>query len=508
MMTSISRQTEMTLMTLLKGFAVEDLVPDLQVTGLNIDSSKVKSGELFIAQAGLTRHAIDFVTDAVNSGAIAVIYDANDLYCLQRVQLLEKQHSVPFIPVANLQQKTGEIASRFYASPSHNFKLIGVTGTDGKTSVTHLLVQALTKLHKRVGSVGTLGYGLSNQLKMTQFTTPDAITLQSILFELSLGGSEYVVMEVSSHALEQYRVSGCQFDIAVLTNLGSDHLDYHGDQGNYQAAKSRLFEKPGISGRVLNADDDFGVLLTDRFKGEKVIAYSADNANIFPAGVKLQSSSMTEKGIRILVATPVGQIEIQSGLIGEFNIENLLSCLSVLLLLGFNRQQIEGCMQGLQPIPGRMEYFPSVQHKPAVVIDFAHTKQALSACLNAVKNYTEGKLICVFGCGGDRDQSKRPQMAAVAEQLADQVVVTDDNPRNESPEQIMRDILSGFVNPDRVRVIHDRQTAIQTALAEASENDLVIIAGKGHEQVQVVGNQRLPFSDRFVVRQTLQGLDE
>lgn len=506
-MTSISRHTEITLVSLLKGFAVDLSLPDMQITGLTSNSLKVKKGDLFVAQAGLTRHAIDFATDAVNSGAVAVIYDADDLYCLQRIPLLEKQNSVPFIAVADLQQKAGEIASRFYANPTQNFKLIGITGTDGKTSVTHLLVQALNKLHKVAGSVGTLGYGLSNQLKMTQYTTPDAIALQSILFELSLGGCEYVAMEVSSHALDQYRVSGCQFDIAVLTNLGSDHLDYHVDQESYRAAKLRLFEKQGLSGRVLNIDDEFGQSLAAIFKGNKVVRYTADTANKVQAEVKLHSSCMTAQGIKIIVSIPTGQVEIQTGLIGDFNVENLLSCLSTLLLLGFDRQKIEHSMQGLQPIPGRMEYLPSVNHKAAAVIDFAHTEQALSACLNSLKNYSEGKLICIFGCGGDRDRSKRAKMAAVAEQLADQVIVTDDNPRNESPEQIIRDILSGFINPERVRIIHDRQTAIETAMAEASEKDLVVIAGKGHEQIQIVGEQKLPFSDRYIVRQSHERLD-
>ncbi|MCK4710417.1 MAG: UDP-N-acetylmuramoyl-L-alanyl-D-glutamate--2,6-diaminopimelate ligase, partial [Gammaproteobacteria bacterium] len=225
-MTSISRQTDITLDVLLQGYATIPVPPSMAITGLTSNSKEVKRGDLFVALAGQTKHAIDFVAETVSAGAVAVIYDANDLYSLQRISLLEKQHAISFIPVTDLQQNLGRIASRFYANPSQNFKLIGVTGTDGKTSVTHLLIQAFNKLNKKAGSVGTLGYGSSNNLKMTNFTTPDAITLQSILFELSLGSCEYVVMEVSSHALEQYRETGCEFDIAVLTNLGSDHLDY------------------------------------------------------------------------------------------------------------------------------------------------------------------------------------------------------------------------------------------------------------------------------------------
>ncbi len=500
MMTSVSRQTETTLSALLQGFVADKKLPDLEITGLTSNSANIKKGELFVALAGLRNHAIDYAAAAVKSGAVAVIYDANDTYSLQRIALLQKQFDVDFIAVKNLKQKLGKISSRYYAYPSRNFTLIGVTGTDGKTSVTHLLIQILAKLNKKAGSVGTLGYGLSNRLKMTNFTTPDAITLQSILFELSLGSCEYVVMEVSSHALEQYRDSGCQFDLAVLTNLGSDHLDYHGDLKHYREAKKRLFDKQNLSARILNMDDDFGFSMDKEFKSDKVIGYSVNSDIGTEASVKLMSTMITNQGISIVVSTTVGTVSVQSGLIGSFNINNLLCCIAVLVQLGFDQQQIEESMQGLQTIPGRMEYFPAIFKQPAVVIDFAHTEQALSACLKALKDFCEGKLICIFGCGGDRDQSKRPKMAAVAEQLADQVIVTDDNPRNEPPEQIMRDILVGFINPQQVRIIHDRETAIESALAEAGEKDLVIVAGKGHEKFQIINGKRIPYSDHFIVK--------
>ncbi len=507
MMTSICRQTEITLDVLLQGYVAPHYLSKLEILGLTSNSKEVKKGYLFVALAGITRHAIDFVGDVVNSGAVAIIYDAGDTYSLQRIALLRKQYSVEFIAVENLKEKTGLIASRFYAYPSRQFKLIGVTGTDGKTSVTHLLVQAFNQLGKLAGSVGTLGYGVSNNhLKMTHFTTPEAITLQSILFELSQAHCEYVVMEVSSHALQQHRESGIEFDIAVLTNLGSDHLDYHGDLENYKAAKSRLFEKQNLSGMVLNLDDELGRSLNDNFKGVKVAGYSvnsvlSDEVHRPENSISLVTVEMAAEGLRLLTSTPDGLLDIQTGLIGDFNINNVLCCISVLYQLGFSISDIENSMQGLRPIPGRMEYFPSINQHAAVVIDFAHTEQALSACLNSLKSYVEGNIICVFGCGGDRDQSKRPKMAAVAESLADQVIVTDDNPRNESAEKIMQDILAGFEQPQKVQVIHDRELAIETAMANASEEDLVVIAGKGHEKIQIIGNQRLPFSDHYVVRQ-------
>ena len=504
MMASLKQQSAITLKFLLSEFVAGDALTDVEVTGITGSSVQVKPGDLFVAQAGFTHHAIDYASAAIHAGAVAVIFDASDAYSLQRVQLLKKTHAAGFIAVPNLALNTGIIAAKFYANPSKNLKLIGVTGTDGKTSVTHLLVQALTRMGKKVGSIGTLGYGVSNKLKMTRFTTPDAITLQSILFELSESACEYVVMEVSSHALEQHRVSGCYFNVAVLTNLGSDHLDYHGDQAQYRDVKSRLFSMPGLDGRVLNLADEFGRSLQTRFKGDRVMGYSASLANHKPAQVNLVFSEMMPQGVRISASTAHGLYDIQSGLIGKFNIDNLLACLSVLLQLGFDHQQIENSMQNLQPIPGRMEYFPATPVLPAVVIDFAHTEQALEACLSSLKDYAKGRLICIFGCGGDRDQSKRPKMAAVAERLADLVIVTDDNPRNESAQNIMRDILAGFSSPQKARVIHDRQTAIESALATATPQDLVVIAGKGHEEYQIVGNKRLPFSDRYVVKQFYQ----
>ena len=502
MMTSPSRQTDVTLGYLLRDFVAVEMLSDVAITGINNNSRDIDKGDLFVAQAGFNHHAIDYATDAIERGAVAVIYEASDVHSLQRVPLLSRQYpQVSFVALPDLMKKTGAIASRFYAEPAKKFKLIGITGTDGKTSVTHLLVQALTRLGKKAGSVGTLGYGVSNDLKMTRFTTPDAVSLQSILYELAVSHCEYVVMEVSSHALDQYRVAGCEFDIAVLTNLGSDHLDYHQNTQQYRNAKARLFNEKALQARVLNLDDEFGRQLAQQYSDRGATGYSAKIEPESNADVQLLASRMATHGIEIRVATPQGEMTLSTALIGDFNIENLLACISTLMQAGFDRKQIEDSLQGLQPIPGRMEYFPPGPQLPAVVIDFAHTEQALRACLTALKGHVAGQMICVFGCGGDRDQSKRPRMAAVAEQLADQVIVTDDNPRTEAPQQIMRDILSGFEQPQAVRIIHDRQLAIETALREAGAQDLVVIAGKGHERIQIIGDKRLPFSDHHVVRQ-------
>lgn len=502
MMAAPRSSESMTLDQLLQGYALVNL-PELPVAGLCSDSQSACQGDLFIAMRGFTRHALEFIADAVDSGIVAVCYDAEDEYCLQRIALLSKQYDLQWVAVANLQKVCGEIASRFYGHPSRDMQLVGVTGTDGKTSVTHLLVQSLTSLGQVAGSVGTLGYGVANQLKMTRFTTPDPVSLQRILFELKQKSCETVVMEVSSHALQQYRAAGCQFDIAVLTNLGSDHLDYHGEHENYAAAKARLFHWSGLKKAVLNLDDEFGQRLKKEVKWASIRGYSrsysfTENGSAFTA--RLLAGSTTDKGLRVQAGYGNHEFDIQTLLIGDFNIDNLLACLTVLNEMNFPADDIESAMQGLLPIPGRMEFFPGEKNGPGVVIDFAHTEQALEACLEAVKDSVTGRLFCVFGCGGDRDQGKRARMAAVAEARCDVVFLTDDNPRSEAPESIMKDILSGFEKPERVRVIHDRETAIETALNQASIDDLVVIAGKGHEQFQLIGNQRIPFSDRHVVR--------
>ncbi len=506
MMTQPVTSPERSLGKLLQGLLEAERLPaalrDLPVEGLASDSRRVRPGDLFIAESGLAHPGIDHATEALEAGAVGVLYDLDDAYARERVALLQRQYSQPWIGIEDLGSHVGEIASRFHHHPSRAFRLIGVTGTDGKTSVTHLLTQALGRLGRHPGSIGTLGYGQPGQLVQTGYTTPDALRLQAMLSELRQQGCDPVVMEVSSHALQQQRIAGCEFEVVALTNLGQDHLDYHGSRERYAAAKARLFDRPEPALRVLNLDDELGQELAQRHAGEATIGYSREGRAEAP--LRLIDWSMGDQGLQISVDCEGRRLDIASGLVGSFNIENLLACIAVLRGLGIEPERIEASLQQLQPIPGRMEFFPGGEGQPAVVIDFAHTEQALEACLESLREVCAGRLFCVFGCGGDRDRGKRPRMAAVAERLADEVIVTDDNPRGESPDRIMRDILAGFSDPQPVRVIHDRQTAIETALAQADEGDLVLIAGKGHEQVQIIGARRLPFSDQRVVRQVLE----
>ncbi|HUV20662.1 MAG TPA: UDP-N-acetylmuramoyl-L-alanyl-D-glutamate--2,6-diaminopimelate ligase [Gammaproteobacteria bacterium] len=498
------RMTRIALSELLAGFATRDPVPSIEIQDIASNSAAVTVNSAFIALPGIRTNGIDYAIDAVKAGAVAVIYDAADEYSLQRIALLRKQVDTCWVGVDQLDRANGHIVSRFFGNPAQAMTIVGITGTDGKSSVTHLLTQALTRIGKSCASIGTLGYGIGNQLTPDSLTTPDVVTLQSRLHQFRQQRCEYVVMEVSSHALEQYRVNGCDFDIAVLTNLGRDHLDYHGDEENYAAAKARLFHDFKLSGRVVNMDNGFGRQLSASVEREGLLRYSVESEGGIEVEVNLRSYEKTDQGQNIRAITPLGEVTAVTALLGRFNVENTLACIATLVALGLDYSQIELALKDLRPIPGRMEKFVGrAGHAPAVV-DFAHTEQALRACLGAAREHTRGQLWCVFGCGGDRDQGKRPGMGRAVEELADRVIVTDDNPRNEAPEKIVAEILAGMQQPDRASVVHNRQAAIEYALSQATADDLVVIAGKGHEQEQIIGNERRPFSDRHLVSRILQ----
>jgi UDP-N-acetylmuramoyl-L-alanyl-D-glutamate--2,6-diaminopimelate ligase len=513
-MTTNPKSAGKALTELLQGFDTAQPIANINIFDIASNSRQVVPGSLFVALRGGTTHGIDFAIDAVKAGAVAVMYCAQDDYGKKRIALLSKQAETQWIGIDNLDQVVGEVVSRFYGEPSKAMIIIGVTGTDGKTSVTHLVTQALTRLSKNTASIGTIGYGVGNARQPTNHTTPDAITLQSYLHEFREQKCEYVVMEVSSHALDQYRVNGCNFDIAVLTNLGRDHLDYHNTRQAYAAAKARLFSEFELSKKVLNVDDEFGRSLCDQSEASGLIRFTAQfqssdssdeqGSATIDAEVRLIKSDITDRGLCMQVSSPVGEIIANTALMGRFNIENTLACISTLIGLGFDQGQIQLAVTDLQSIPGRMEKFKGTSSQPAVVVDFAHTEQALRACLTTCREYTTGKVWCVFGCGGDRDQGKRKGMGQAAEQLADRIIITNDNPRTESPEQIVQEILLGLTNPEKASVVHSRLAAIELALSEADADDLVVIAGKGHESEQIVGFERHPFSDRLVVQRILR----
>lgn len=501
MIAPVSQPDGKLLNELMIGLPTQAAVPPIMIHAVASDSRQVVSGTLFFALKGTRNHGIDFAMSAIKSGASVILYDTCDDYSSHRVALLQKQIKAFWLGIQSLDQRMGEIASRFYGEPGRSLSIIGITGTDGKTTVTCLLSQALMRLGYSVGSIGTLGYGVNHQWYPTAHTTPDAVTLQSYLYTFKQQACEFVVMEISSHALAQYRVNGCQIDIAVLTNLGHDHLDYHVDIAQYAAAKARLFSDFDLQARVLNLDDEFGRRLWSDYKDSSVISYSA--MAVEAAAIRLTHRTVTRQGQDIQVETPLGDIYAHTHLIGDFNVDNTLACIAALVALGFKSTEINQAVADFRPVPGRMEQFFS-HTLPTVILDFAHTEQALQACLLAARACAEGELWCVFGCGGERDRGKRASMGRIAEQLADQIIITDDNPRNESASQIVGDILQDIHDPDKAMVIHDRFSAIETALSRAGSDDLVVIAGKGDEQIQIIGCEHRPFSDRDVIQRIMQ----
>ncbi len=495
MMAAQQLQSELCLSRLLADDAVLPSQHDPVITGVTLDSRKVQPGDLFLALPGSRTDGCEFINAAIEKGAAAVLRESPagaDIEIRQRI---------PLIPIPNLRHRAGIIAARFYGAPSAAMRVVGITGTNGKTSCSHFLGQALGDTTP-AGVIGTLGSGLFGELRESCNTTPDPVTLQSLLTQFRDKGARHAVMEVSSHALEQRRVQGVCFDTAVFTNLSRDHLDYHGDMASYGAAKRKLFAMPGLRRAVINADDEFGrELLNSLPEGIKVCGYTLEGKSGAAAMVAGTDLHLGPKGLRMSVQTPWGNSEIKSPLPGRFNAGNLLAVLATLLMLEVPLEQAVARLSRLAPVPGRMESFGG-EGTPLVVVDYAHTPEALEQVLIALREHGE-QLWCVFGCGGDRDRGKRPLMGAVAGKYADHVMITDDNPRSEDPEVIVADILAGISGSGDVAVCHDRAGAITAVVQQASVRDVVLVAGKGHEQFQQIGDLKRPFSDRDVVQRAL-----
>lgn len=506
MMSAPSRSRVHSLPQLLDGLVEVDRLPAVHPTGLALDSRRVTPGDIFFAMAGTRSSGMHYVRDALAHGAVAVVLSSPPDDLLRNAA---RERNVPLIEDPQLSQHLGEIASRFYGHPSRDLSVIGVTGTDGKTSVTHFIAQAVARSDARPAQrgalIGTLGNGLYGALQPATHTTPDAISLQAIFDRLRDQGASHVAMEVSSHGLQQERVGGVAFNLAVLTNLGRDHLDYHGDVAAYKAAKRRLFAMPGLEGAVLNAQEAFGRELLSDFASRYPVALyglAAEGRVMHPLAadwVAGEQPCWLDDGFRMDVVTPDGRMPVQCRLLGQFNALNVLATIAVLRRLGFDADAIAKRIAGLHSVPGRMQLMTR-PGRAKVVIDYAHTPQALAVALDSVRRHTGGRLWCVFGCGGDRDRGKRPQMGRIAEQHADRTILTDDNPRHEDPKQIVADIQSGWQKPPVARVVHDRAHAIGVALDAAGPDDIVLIAGKGHETAQQIGDDARPFNDAQVVR--------
>jgi len=503
MMAAESNLPAVSLACLLEGLGAEGRLVEAQVSGLAIDSRSVRCGDLFLACQGLQVHGLAHVDQAIRQGAVAVVWEpVPDA----RIADIADSLPVPSAAIAGLSQKLGVIADRFYAHPSRALQVIGVTGTDGKTSVAHFIAQALSVGKQSCGLLGTLGYGVYGALQVPTHTTPDALRLQAEFAAFRDSGVRQVAMEVSSHALHQYRTAAVAFDTAVLTHLSRDHLDYHGSIEAYAEAKRRLFQTPELSCAVLNVRDDFGRRLASELQGRlRVIAYQSQpdgSARNYADWLELAGVRALDQGIALQLESSWGKTAFEVPLLGSFNAENLLAALGALLASGLPLQMAVQRLSRVKTVPGRMELF--TRHGVArVVVDYAHTPHALKTVLQALRPHCSGELVCVFGAGGDRDQGKRPLMGALAERYADRVVLTSDNPRHENPDSILDQINRGFQQPQRALRIVDRAEAIEAAVRDAAADDLVLVAGKGHEDYQQRGSARLPFSDRSWVQQVL-----
>jgi UDP-N-acetylmuramoyl-L-alanyl-D-glutamate--2,6-diaminopimelate ligase len=499
---------------LLSGFAVQPFESGARVTGLALDSREVTPGMLFLACRGHSTHGLAHAEAAAERGCVAIAAEPDGDWGEAELGRLAGDLSLPVIPVPNLAKRAAEIAARFFGDPSHALEVFGVTGTAGKTCVAHYLARALAAGADTAGLncavMGSLGHGAPRALPAgggeAGLSTPDAVAVHRELARLAAGGAQAVAMEVSSHALDQRRVGAVRFSHAVFTNLARDHLDYHGDMASYAAAKRRLFRMPGLRWAVLNADAPASVGMAAALAPTVRIAWYGAGPTPPGIGADLwvwaKAISAEPGGFAVEVDSSVGSGGFHTPLIGRFQVANLLAVLAVLLSRDEPLDQALARLGAVPSLPGRMEPFGGGKRQ-LVVVDAAHAPAALEQALVELRAHCRGRLMVVFGCGGGRDAGKRAAMGATAERAADLVILTDDNPRLENGERIVEEILSGMANPTAAVVERQRALAIRTALARAGRDDVVLVAGKGAETVQEVGELKLKFSDRAQVVQAL-----
>jgi UDP-N-acetylmuramoyl-L-alanyl-D-glutamate--2,6-diaminopimelate ligase len=490
------------LRALLAGFTSSE-IPDVAISDLSLDSRRIGAGGAFLALRGTRTHGLAFANQAIAAGATVVLWEPAVGFSAPQVP-----PHVTSVAIPSLTSLVGVIADRFFDEPSRALSLVGVTGTNGKTTIAYVIAQSFEKLGRKAAYAGTLGSGFVGAIKSGTHTTPDAVTIHRQLAELRDARCERLGIEVSSHALDQHRVAGVRFHTALFTNLTHDHLDYHGTFDAYGAAKAKLFDWPGLQHAVINVDDAFGRSLAFDCVHEALVTAVSSNSKPEPANERMrvlfaERTNAMPRGLQIKVNGSWGSGVLSSRFIGAFNVDNLLGTLAVLLGYDVPLSEAIAALENCAPPPGRMETF-SGNAMPLAIVDYAHTPDALEKALAAVRLHCTGKLVCVFGCGGDRDATKRPVMGAIAERLADRVIVTDDNPRTEDGDAIVADILNGMKSADRVLIERDRAVAIERALREATSNDAVLIAGKGHEDYQIVGLVSRYFSDRDVVNGILR----
>lgn len=473
-------------------------LPEVTCSGMTMDSRQVSPGDVFIAVQGTQTHAERFVASALEKGASAVILDTqqaelHNTYC--------SDYSGLVVYGYQLAQQVSSLAGKFFQQPSEALTLYGVTGTNGKSSICSLIANFLSLSGHPTGVLGTLGNGLFGQLTPAINTTGSPVEVQASLAQQLQAGATAVAMEVSSHGLVQRRVAALAFDCAIFTNLSRDHLDYHGTMQAYGEAKRSLFDFASLQHKVINVDDATGRQWAQEFEHCIEYGFSArsDSAQYF----KVLKAQYLPQGIAFEFISSWGKGVVNAPLFGEFNVLNLAATMAALLAQGACLDKLLSLAPKLSAIDGRMEHF-GANSKPSVVVDYAHTPDALKQALQGLALHCQAKLWLIFGCGGDRDKGKRSEMAQVAESLCQHIILTDDNPRSESPEAITQDILTGFKDPNRVKVIHCRERAIAHALAQASPEDVILVAGKGHEDYQIFADRTVHFSDRECVSALLK----
>ena len=488
------------------------------ITRLVTDSRAVQRGDTFVACPGERADGRQFIAAAIEKGANAVIWESRHF-------IWNDAWQVPNLGVADLRSKAGWLADTVYGEPSRSLWMVGITGTNGKTSTCHWIAQALGENSGRCALIGTLGNGFAGDLHASANTTPDAVRVHGLLADYLREGARAVAMEVSSHALAQGRVNGVRFDVALLTNLSRDHLDYHGDMESYAASKRKLFDWDQLKYAVLNLDDEFGAELANKLQSAdvEVIGYGMSDRAVQLAGqqgIRMVYGTlveMSEQGLRLNLHTSWGSAQLDSALIGRFNAENLLGVLATLLVSDIGLNDAVRSLSNVQAVAGRMQRLGE-SHQPTVIVDYAHTPDALEKVLMTLREVcpridrsadaaSGSKLICVFGCGGDRDRGKRAMMGRVAEKFSDHCIVTSDNPRSENPREIVNEVLTGM-GEENHEIIIDRAAAIERAIALARRQDTVLVAGKGHEDYQEINGVKYPFSDVAVALQSLRSWRE
>lgn len=481
-----------TLNALLEGLYSLPRILPLLASDLSLDTRTLKENDLFFALSGTQLKGQDYIDEAMRKGACAILMEGETFK-------LHMENQCTLIELPQLHQHLGTLASRFYGAPEKSLDLIAITGTNGKTSCSHFIANALHKHGVPCGLIGTLGAGLFGNLTPLNNTTPDIFTLYKTLAFFRDQGAKAVAMEVSSHALKQQRVQGLPFKLAIFTNLTQDHLDYHLTFEDYAASKRLLFDAYEVKHAIINIDDPIGQTWSTQLPHVETYTYGTQGQ----ASVLAHHVTFSPQGIKAAVKTPWGDGMITSHLLGNFNISNLLATLTALGLYDIPLSTSLQLLNTIPPVPGRMERIGG-EKQPTVIIDYAHTPDALEKALKTLRPYCQGEIWCLFGCGGNRDSSKRPLMGAIAEKYADNVILTDDNPRHESSRTIIDEILKGFHQATRVIIEPNRRHAIQHAIACAQAEDIILIAGKGHESYQIIGDQKHIFSDTIEAKLALE----